>query len=99
MAAIDFPDSPTVNQTVTRGGYLWQWTGVAWKKVLTSTAGAPTFYGLNFEATTGALRADILAVDTETPEIDSSVYFEWFTFGSTDLNFEIINDRLIMEGS
>jgi hypothetical protein len=37
MAAIDFPNSPTVNQTVTRGGYLWIYTGVAWKKIVTAT--------------------------------------------------------------
>lgn len=43
MAAINFPDSPTVNQTVTRGGYLWIWTGIAWKKVVTATSAGAGF--------------------------------------------------------
>lgn len=30
MAAIDFPNSPTVNQTFTAGNSSYRWTGVAW---------------------------------------------------------------------
>ena len=33
MAAIDFPNSPTLNQQVTRGGFLWQWNGEVWRKI------------------------------------------------------------------
>ena len=30
MAAIDFPDSPTVNQIFTAGNSTYKWTGAAW---------------------------------------------------------------------
>lgn len=30
MAAIDFPDSPTVNDIFTAGNSSYKWTGVAW---------------------------------------------------------------------
>lgn len=30
MAAIDFPNSPTVNQIFTAGNSSYRWTGVAW---------------------------------------------------------------------
>ena len=33
MAAIDFPSSPTLNQQVTLGGFLWQWDGNVWRKI------------------------------------------------------------------
>ena len=33
MAAIDFPSTPTLNQQVTLGGFLWQWNGATWRKV------------------------------------------------------------------
>jgi hypothetical protein len=33
MAAIDFPSSPTLNQQVTLGGFLWQWDGTVWRKI------------------------------------------------------------------
>lgn len=31
MAALDFPSSPTVNQTYTANGRSWQWDGVSWR--------------------------------------------------------------------
>ena len=33
MAAFDFPDSPSTNQTYTANGVSWQWTGTVWKKL------------------------------------------------------------------
>jgi hypothetical protein len=33
---INFPNSPTTNQTYTFNGRSWQWTGVAWKAVTTT---------------------------------------------------------------
>ena len=32
--AIDFPDSPTVNDTFTSGDRTWKWNGTAWRVVL-----------------------------------------------------------------
>ena len=34
---IDFPDSPTNNQTFTSGNNTWQWDGTAWNIVSAST--------------------------------------------------------------
>lgn len=39
MAAIDFPNSPSLNQQFTVGGTTWSWNGTAWAVVRTS-AGA-----------------------------------------------------------
>lgn len=33
MAAINFPDSPSVNQIHTVGSISWKWTGIAWETV------------------------------------------------------------------
>jgi len=33
MAAINFPDSPSVNDIFTAGTSTWKWTGVAWETV------------------------------------------------------------------
>ena len=33
MAAIDFPNSPSVNDTHTVGSKTWKWTGVSWNLV------------------------------------------------------------------
>jgi hypothetical protein len=39
MAAIDFPTSPTVGQTVTVGDITWRWTGDVWQSQGTIIAG------------------------------------------------------------
>ena len=31
MAAIDFPNSPTVGQLFTVGDVTWEWTGAVWQ--------------------------------------------------------------------
>ena len=31
MAAIDFPNSPTVGQLFTVGDITWEWTGTVWQ--------------------------------------------------------------------
>lgn len=33
MAAIDFPNSPALNDTFVAGGYTWKWNGTTWRKV------------------------------------------------------------------
>lgn len=40
MAAIDFPDTPTVGQQLTVGDVTWEWTGSVWKSLGTSFTGA-----------------------------------------------------------
>lgn len=38
MAALDFPASPTLNQTYTDNGYTWQWDGTSWNAQNDSTS-------------------------------------------------------------
>lgn len=51
--AINFPDSPTIGDEFTGGGFTWTWSGTSWEKV-EAVSGGPgdptqTFY-LNFSA-------------------------------------------------
>ncbi len=39
MAAIDFPNSPTLNQTFTSGVQTWQWDGTSWNLVISAVVG------------------------------------------------------------
>jgi hypothetical protein len=39
---IDFPNSPTVNDTFTVGNRTWKWTGSTWESVPTSGPTGPT---------------------------------------------------------
>lgn len=41
--AINFPNSPTVGDEYTAGGFTWTWTGSAWEKVSATTAAANDF--------------------------------------------------------
>jgi hypothetical protein len=40
---IDFPNSPTLNQTFTSGGKTWRWSGTAWTAHSTGSS-APRFW-------------------------------------------------------
>jgi hypothetical protein len=59
MAAIDFPNSPTLNQTYTNGIQTYQWNGTAWRLVRTSAVG-PT-------GPTGAPGLDSTAIGATGP--------------------------------
>ena len=59
MAAIDFPPSPTLNQTYTNGIQTYTWNGTAWRLVRTSAVG-PT-------GPTGAAGADSTAIGATGP--------------------------------
>ena len=37
--AIDFPNSPTVNQEFTSGSTTWKWDGTAWQLLVTQSSG------------------------------------------------------------
>ncbi len=39
MAAIDFPNSPQVNDTFTSGSQTWVWTGTSWNLVISPVIG------------------------------------------------------------
>jgi hypothetical protein len=42
MSAINFPDSPSINDVFTAGDISWEWTGVAWETVGVDYAVGPT---------------------------------------------------------
>lgn len=46
MPAIDFPNSPSVDDTYTAGGRTWKWTGIVWESVRATVTGptGPTGY-------------------------------------------------------
>jgi len=39
MPAIDFPNSPTLNQTFTSGVQTWRWDGISWNLVISTVVG------------------------------------------------------------
>jgi hypothetical protein len=39
MSAIDFPNSPILNETFTSGVQTWQWDGIAWNLVISAVVG------------------------------------------------------------
>ena len=41
MKEINFPDSPSVNQTFTVGERTWKWTGTTWDVVVTTVVTGP----------------------------------------------------------
>lgn len=45
MAAIDFPNSPTLLQTFTSGGRTWTWDGTAWTLFFVDELNQGTFDG------------------------------------------------------
>jgi hypothetical protein len=47
MAAIDFPNSPSTNDTFTTAGKTWLYNGVSWTLVGVSTAGPGNSYNLD----------------------------------------------------
>jgi hypothetical protein len=47
MAAIDFPNSPTIGQSFTVGEITWTWTGVVWKSIGTPVPGPTGPAGTN----------------------------------------------------
>jgi len=38
MTAIDFPNSPSVNDQFTASGRTWKWNGTTWESVSTSAS-------------------------------------------------------------
>ena len=64
MPAIDFPNSPTVNDTFTSGNTTWQYDGVSWSLVQSAQSIA-----------TGSVTEDKLAAGSVTiDKIDADVW-------------------------
>lgn len=82
--AINFPDSPSVNDTYTVSGRVWRWDGTAWNIVITTAADHGNLAGLSDDDHTQYLRTDgtrtaasltvsgAVTVDTDTFHVDST---------------------------
>tara|TARA_B100001287_G_scaffold236438_1_gene209026 strand:- start:4922 stop:6052 length:1131 start_codon:yes stop_codon:yes gene_type:complete len=85
--AIDFPDTPAINDTHTVGNITWTWDGTAWS-VLSSTGGggAVTNKFITFAGDTGSTTAN-LPTDTLT------------IAGGTDITTSVTGDTLTVDYS
>ena len=70
MTAIDFPNSPTLNQEFTSGSTTWKWDGVAWNVIRTPVVG-PT-------GATGATGAPGVWSSTSTAPVSPQPGDAWF---------------------
>jgi len=72
--AIDFPNNPQVNDTYSYGGKTWQWTGTAWKAVITNPIqGIQGIIGIQgISGTQGIVAATSAPASTSTLWIDTT---------------------------
>jgi hypothetical protein len=72
--AINFPNSPSTNDTYTYDGKTWIWTGVSWKAVITSPIqGVQGTQGIQgIKGTQGIVASDTTPASTETLWIDTT---------------------------
>lgn len=74
MTAIDFPNSPSVNQTFTVGERTWKWTGTTWDVVVTTQVTGPQGEpgeGVAAGGTTGQILAKNSGTDYDTEWVDN----------------------------
>lgn len=101
MTAIDFPNSPTLNQTFTVGERTWKWTGSVWDVVVTTQITGPQGVqgetgpagpGLAAGGTTGqvAVKASDANFDTEWVDFPVQAYTHGQT--STSALWEITHN-------
>lgn len=64
MTAINFPDSPSVNDVHTVGSLSWKWTGVAWEAVGTDIETASAVSELTDVQLTDLADNQVLLYDT-----------------------------------
>jgi len=81
MAAIDFPNSPNVNDVFTSGLQTWVWTGIAWNLIVSPVVGAtgptgPSGAASNVTGPTGATGA--FSISSATPPESADEGDAWF---------------------
>jgi hypothetical protein len=81
MAAINFPDTPNVNDTFTDGTSTWVWTGVAWNLVVSPVVGptGPTGAAGAASTVTGPTGATgAFSISADTPPESADEGDAWF---------------------
>ena len=78
--AINFPDSPTIGDEFTGGGFTWTWNGSSWEKVVASSAA-----GFNIDI--GATGNTTFVLDSGQP---AGAYFVDSQFGDSTIEFYAI---------
>lgn len=81
MAAIDFPNSPSVNDTFSAAGQTWIWTGTAWDLVLAAVVGPTGPTGPQGSASTVAGPTGptgAFTVSSDTPPANPDEGDAWF---------------------
>ena len=68
MTAINFPNSPSINDLHTVGDITWRWTGVAWETV------SSEFFGIPAGGATGQVLTKIDGDDYNTEWQDNTSY-------------------------
>jgi len=72
MSSIDFPNSPTIGQTFSAGGNVWQWTGTVWQVVRVTPTGPTGPQGeIGPTGPTGATGADSIIPGPTGPTGDT----------------------------
>lgn len=90
MAAVDFPNTPSLNQVFTSGSRTWIWTGTTWDVVATTTAGLEGMTLISSTVTAaGATSATISGIPQTYKELKLQISFTGSVGGpsSTSLTF------------
>jgi hypothetical protein len=81
MAAIDFPNAPSLNEVFTSGLQTWKWDGVSWNLIVSSVAGptgptGPQGAASNVTGPTGP--TGVFSTVADTPPGSADVGDSWF---------------------
>lgn len=95
MPAIDFPNSPSVNQTFTVGERTWKWTGTAWDVVVTTQvtgATGATGPGVAAGGSTTQILAKASSTDYDTQWVDKPKVSYTHTQNAVSYNWVITHN-------
>lgn len=102
MTAIDFPNSPTLNQTFSASGRTWKWNGTTWETVASTTI-APTAHASSHASggadavtvaqsqvtdltTNLAAKASLTGVETLTNKTLTAPRETWYSTGAASFS-------------
>lgn len=100
--ALDFPNSPTIGDEFTGGGFTWVWTGATWSKVAASTGGGGTGFFL-YTGTSGFTNFVLVAPQPAgvyfiSTELNDTTYDIYAIAANGDLVGYTTTDQLVATG-